>query len=183
MVEFIDIVDENNKFLVMKKKRNDVHKNGDWHRSSHIIIINHKNEVLCNKRSSKKKWFPYHWDVIFGGHVKSGETFETTAISELKEELCIDIEMDELKFIGDFTSNREDKEKSTVNREFIKVYLLQTDKPVDRFEIQEEEVSEIKYIPIKKLIGILKHVNPKMKFIPEQEYYLLILSKIESIVR
>jgi 8-oxo-dGTP diphosphatase len=88
MVEFIDIVDKNNKPLNIKKNRNDVHKDGDWHRASHIIIINN-NEVLCNKRSSKKDIFPNQWDIIVGGHVKSGETFETTAILELREELGI----------------------------------------------------------------------------------------------
>ncbi|WP_369310838.1 NUDIX hydrolase [Providencia rettgeri] len=52
-----------------------------------VIITNQYGQILLGKRSSKHA--PY-WS-IFGGHVDPGETFETCAIREIKEEIGIDI--------------------------------------------------------------------------------------------
>lgn len=52
-----------------------------------VIITNSQGQILMGKRSSKHA--PY-WS-IFGGHVDAGESFETCAIREIKEEIGIDI--------------------------------------------------------------------------------------------
>ncbi len=53
-----------------------------------VIITNKQGQVLVGKRSSQHA--PY-WS-IFGGHVDPGESFETCAIREIKEEIGIDID-------------------------------------------------------------------------------------------
>ncbi len=53
-----------------------------------VIITNKQGQILVGKRSSQHA--PY-WS-IFGGHVDPGESFETCAIREIKEEIGIDID-------------------------------------------------------------------------------------------
>lgn len=53
-----------------------------------VIITNKQGQILVGKRSSRHA--PY-WS-IFGGHVDPGESFETCAIREIKEEIGIDID-------------------------------------------------------------------------------------------
>ena len=52
-----------------------------------VIIINEDNKILVGKRICKR--FPYH--SIPGGKVDQGESFEQTAIREIKEETNLTI--------------------------------------------------------------------------------------------
>ena len=51
-----------------------------------ILIINKENQILLQKRGT----FPYKWGLI-GGITELGESLETTAVREAKEESGLDI--------------------------------------------------------------------------------------------
>jgi isopentenyl-diphosphate delta-isomerase len=85
MSDLIDIIDENDK-VIGKKEKDSVHEDGDWHRVSHAWVLNSKDDVLCHRRADIKKMFPGLWDVIIGGHLSSGETYEEAVKRELEEE-------------------------------------------------------------------------------------------------
>ena len=180
MTEFLDVMNNKNNPLGIIKSRKEIHKDGYWHRASHTWILNKKNHILCQKRSHNKEWFPDRWDMTFGGHVKTGESYESTAITELSEELGITVELKDLEFLMDFLIDKKDKRKGTLNREFLKVYLLRTKKAVGQFKIQKTEISEIRYFEINELKGLLNK-RSDVKFIPEKQYYLSVLNKIQSI--
>ena len=80
----------------------------------------------------------------------------------------------------DFVIDKKDVRKWTLNREFLKVYFLRTKKAVSEFKIQKTEISEMRYFDIIKLKTLLNK-RSEIKFIPENEYYLLVLNKIQSI--
>lgn len=44
MEEYFDALDENGNLTGVKKLRKEVHRDGDWHRTVHIWIINNDNE-------------------------------------------------------------------------------------------------------------------------------------------
>ena len=50
--ELIEICDENNNRLGPQKMKSEAHREGLWHRTSHIWIYNSAKEILCQK--SKK---------------------------------------------------------------------------------------------------------------------------------
>lgn len=179
MSEVLDIVNEKNELTGKKEKRDMVHKKGLYHRASHVWIVNNKKEILCQKRSKNKKIFPAKWDMSFGGHVKSGDTYESTAISELKEELGIGVNPGDLIFIMDTKINQVEDIEEVVNREFVKIYVFFTNYSIDDFKIQKEEISEIKKIPIESARNFLR--NNLKEFIPVKENYLTVLKKIENL--
>ena len=180
MTEFLDVMNNKNNPLGIIKSRKEIHKDGDWHKASHVWILNEKNQILCQKRSHNKEWFPDRWDMTFGGHVRAGESYESAAITELSEELGISVKVNDLEFLMDFVIDKKDVRKWTLNREFLKVYFLRTKKAVSEFKIQKTEISEMRYFDIIKLKTLLNK-RSEIKFIPENEYYLLVLNKIQSI--
>ena len=80
-MEHIDIVDENNNLIGIKKEKEQAHKDGNFHRSVHIWILNNKYEILLQKRGPNQK-YPNKWDVSSAGHVKAGESFHYTTTEE-----------------------------------------------------------------------------------------------------
>lgn len=66
-----------------------------------LFLINTDNQVYISKRASNKAENPNLWDKTLGGHVVSGDSFDTTVKKELDEELSIDAEV--LKNSADFS--------------------------------------------------------------------------------
>lgn len=100
MGEFFDILDEQGNKTGKIKKREDVHRDGDWHKSVHIWIVNDKNEVLLQKRSPNKDSHPNMWDISCAGHLIAGDTSISGALREAKEELGLDLCSSQLQLIG-----------------------------------------------------------------------------------
>ncbi len=163
-MEYIDIFDENNNPIGEKKEKQQAHEEGNFHRTAHVWIINDKNELLLQKRSANKKSYPNCWDISGAGHIKAGETIIDGAIRELKEELGIEIEEKNLKYITTIKSTKNPK-----NMEFQYVYLLKCNKKIEEYIFEDGEVSEVKYIFYKDLE---KMVEEKVEdlLIHEEEY-------------
>ena len=99
MVEMLDVLNERGEFTGEVATREECHKKGLWHRAVYAIIIDSDGNVLLQKRSKEKKLWPDLWDVTTGGHVNSGEFGRQALIRETKEELGIDIEDNEIKYL------------------------------------------------------------------------------------
>ena len=158
-MEYIDIVDENNHITGEVKEKNQAHEDGNFHRTAHVRIINDKNELLLQKRSASKKNHPNCWDISGAGHIRAGESVLQGAIRELKEELGITVEENQLQYIATVKSIKNPK-----NREFAYVYLLNCNKKVNEYIFEDKEVAEVKYVyeELEKMVkqkaeGLLMH--------------------------
>ena len=87
-------------------------------------------------------------DISSAGHLSAGDDSLTGALRELKEELNLDINPEDLHFIK--TLKRTSKYTATfINNEFDDLYILRTNKKIDDMKFQKEEISEIMYVPYK----------------------------------
>ena len=77
------------------------------------------------RRSSNKKQWPNKWDVTIGGHVLMGEFGREALIRETKEELGIDIDDCDIKYLVGSTSI--DTHKDIVNKHFNECYIITKD--------------------------------------------------------
>jgi isopentenyldiphosphate isomerase len=59
------------------------------HRVVHVLVFDHCDNLLLQKRSMNKKVAPGMWDTSVGGHVDFGETIQGAMYREMKEELGI----------------------------------------------------------------------------------------------
>lgn len=169
MPEYFDILDTNGNPTGEKKIRAKVHKNGDWHKSVDVWIINPKKELLIQKRSPNKECYPNLWEVSCSGHANSGENGMKAAIRELQEELGVDADEKQLEFLFEDKEINITNNGTFINKEFKEVYLLKLDLPIEKYNIQKEEISEIKFVPLKKLKTAIRK-NPE-NFVPHDNLY------------
>ena len=96
--ELFDVVDEND-VPVRTETREVVHRDDLLHRAVHIFIFNKHREMFLQKRSRLKDKCPSLWDSSAAGHLDAGGSYEETATRELKEELDIEVPLNELAYI------------------------------------------------------------------------------------
>jgi isopentenyldiphosphate isomerase len=111
-----------------------------------IWIINESGQLLVQKRSSKKDSDPNKWDISSAGHIPAGETSVNAAAREIEEELGIEIEKSDLKFLFTSVSKSIKNNGIFINNSFHDVYLLKMDLDITKLELQEDEVSAVKWI-------------------------------------
>ena len=88
--EVVAIVDKDDN-LIGKENRKFMRENKLIHRSSYIFILNSENKFHVHKRTMLKKWCPGYWDIVSGGIVQYGETYEENAERELEEEFGLKV--------------------------------------------------------------------------------------------
>jgi len=125
------------------------HKEGLWHKSVHVWIINDKNQILMQKRCAKKRFFPNYWDCSFAGHVGQGEDSLVSAIREGQEELGLNLRPKDFKFL--FTIKEEFVWKDITSREFVDVYVVEKNIKLDNLKYQQEEVECAKYFEMSEI--------------------------------
>ena len=152
MDEFLVITDEKNNPVGMKL-RSAVHSDGDWHRVSHVWIFNSNGEILILKRAPNTEFYPNKYDVIIGGHVLYGENYVDTAIKELKEEIGLIVQPEDLTHVQDYVQDWKYPNKK--NREFRKIFAVKFNGKISDIKTNEE-VHEIKFVKIKKLKEMMK---------------------------
>ena len=109
--EYFDILDDMGNKTGKTKSRSEVHRDGDWHKAVHIWILNDEGEVLLQRRCATKDSNPNMLDISCAGHLSAGDDSLNGAIRELKEELNLDVNPEELQFIK--TIKRSSKYTST----------------------------------------------------------------------
>lgn len=111
----------------------------------HVYIYNENREFLIQRRSRKKKVNSGKWDIT-GGAVKAGEESLSAVLRETKEEIGLELDPEKLRFAG----------RSISIKHLVDVYFVETQIDVDSLVLQEEEVSDVKMIPVEQLLESLK---------------------------
>lgn len=155
MEELFDVLNEKGEYTGIIENREKCHKDGLWHKAVTIFIINSKGQVLLQKRSSKKKLWPNMWDITAGGHVLAGELGFEAAIRECKEEIGIELQKNDLLFIG--SSKSTNIKGQIVNNHFNEFYIANKDVDETKLKLQEEEVSEVKWFDKEDIIAKIKN--------------------------
>ncbi|SES83490.1 NUDIX hydrolase [[Clostridium] polysaccharolyticum] len=171
-MEYFELLNADGTKMGKVKERNLVHQDGDWHGGSHIWVVRKKDEpkeaeskyeVLLQKRKKDKDSFPGCYDVSCAGHMDKGETFLSTALRELLEELNLSVTQDQITFLF---SQRVEGEyvfhgRPFVNREVNYVYLLNLEVALDNVKYQEEEIEELVWMDLDRLCFHIENRNPK----------------------
>ena len=161
MTEYFDVLDENGNKTGKTKARELVHRDGDWHRSVHVWIVNSENRVLLQKRSPIKDSHPNMWDISSAGHLGAGDDSVAAAIREIREELGLTVKPTDLLFLA--TVKTEGRYNADfINREFSDVYIALISPPASAFALQKEEVSEIKWVSCDELRAMIARRDPDL---------------------
>ena len=155
MEELFDVLNERGEYTGKIESREKCHKEGLWHKAVALFIINSKGQVLLQKMSSKKKMWPNMWDITGGGHVLAGEFGFEAIIREMKEELGIDLEKNDITFLGASVSTNIKGE--VVNNHFNEFYIVNKDVDETKLKLDYEEVSEVIWVEKNEIIKRIKN--------------------------
>ena len=124
-----------------------------------IFIQNSKGEFLIQKRVARKggKW------ATTAGHPKSGETSLEGLITEVEEEIGIDIRNDNPILFNTWN----------VNDQFFDIYYLKKDIDLKQIKIQPTEVDGVKWASIEQI----KQMKQENKF--HDGHYMMFLKCLE----
>jgi isopentenyldiphosphate isomerase/N-acetylglutamate synthase-like GNAT family acetyltransferase len=108
---------------------------GDYHIVVHVWIMNDKGEFLIQKRQPWKKGWSDMWDCSAAGSAVLGDSSEQAAVREVKEELGIDLDIDqgERLFTVKYSSGFDD------------IWLVRQNVELHQLKLQEEEVADAKW--------------------------------------
>lgn len=143
MIEYFDVLKENGEYEGRVETRDTCHEKGLWHKAVAMFMINSKGQVLLQKRSANKKLWPNLWDITAGGHVLAGEFGFEAIIREIKEELGIQIDKNDILFLGSAISTNI--KSDIINRHFNEYYVINKDLDETTLNLQTEEVADIKW--------------------------------------
>lgn len=161
----MEVVDKFNNKRIPLNKITERHEktSGEYKQSMHVWIQNDDGDFLIQKRSITKTVFPGEWSVT-GGGVNAGESTLDTVIRECNEELGINVEDENVQLM------------MTIKREydFVDIYLLRQNIKIEDIVLQEEEVSDVKWISKTDLTEMIENGD----FCSSVSFYFDMLIKI-----
>ena len=89
--EILDVVNNQDE-VTGQNTRNEVHRLGLQHRAVHLLVFNGGGQLFLQKRALSKEDDPGTWDSSAAGHLEAGESYDTCAVRELREELGLELE-------------------------------------------------------------------------------------------
>lgn len=145
--EYTDLYDENKKLtgekLFREKGTKLIVPKGKYSVVVLAFIENSKGEFLFQMTSKRKKnvW------ATTGGHVKSGQTSKEAIIEEIKEELGIDINENEVKLFKTYKYDDAFKD----------VFYIKKDIDINSLTYQEDEVEYVKYLTKEEILDLINN--------------------------
>lgn len=145
--EYTDLYDENKNLtgekLFREKGTKLIVPKGRYSIVVLAFIENSKGEFLFQMTSKRKKnvW------ATTGGHVKSGQTSKEAIIEEIKEELGIDINEDEVKLFKTYKYDDAFKD----------VFYIKKDIDINSLTYEKDEVEYVKYLTKDKILDLINN--------------------------
>ena len=177
-MEELDVLDENGNKTGIKKLRKLVHRDGDWHKTAFIFVVNDKGEIILQKRSQEKENDPNKWTASASGHLSAGDTDTEGAMRELSEEIGIKINENELNYLITVREQCDMPEKNMKIRHISNIYVVFKNTKAEDLKLQKEEVSEVKYVYYKDFEKML--TENKKEIVKHDEIYSTLLKYLHE---
>ena len=161
-MEILDICDEFGNPTGKVEDREIIHQEGLLHRTAHVWLLRKKNnqiEILLQKRSDAKDSFPGCYDISSAGHIPAGDGYFKSAKRELKEELGVEIDENELIDCGNRRFHFEEvfHGKLFKDNQISKIFVLWKDLEEKDFIFEDHEVSEVIWMEFEKCYQAVKN--------------------------
>lgn len=138
-MELFDVLDKDGNSLNYTKGRHEELVENEYALVTHLWVKNSNGDILTQQRSIEKKVDPGKWSIT-AGFVSSGEDTIHTIARELKEELGISIELEELVL-----HKRMVPKAGARHNHIADVYILNKDIDLKTVVYQVEEVMDAMY--------------------------------------
>ena len=144
-MEQLQVFDENKKLLneaVARDKKLQL-PDGKYFMIIVVFIENHQHQYLIQKTSAERESVY----ATTGGHVTYGDTGKVTAQKELKEELGIDISLEELEYIDTLKYPKA----------YCEIYYVSKETDLEKIQLQEEEVEKVEWMTEEEIERLIQN--------------------------
>jgi isopentenyl-diphosphate delta-isomerase len=176
-------VDKNDNPIGLEEKTKCHLPNGKLHRAFTALLFDKEGKLVLTRRSPSKMLWPGDWDGTVASHPRKNETYISSAERRMPEEIGISCKFDYL-----FKFEYHVPYKNIGSENEICGTLLGLIENSSKFNLVEDEISEIKWISPKQLMDELQK-NPEiycpwmiiaLYLLPNSEKSML--SKYKSII-
>lgn len=143
-MEKVNVYNRNRELTDVIKDRNKLQE-GEYRISAHIWIINKANELLIQQRAGTAKKFPHMWSQT-GGGVLVNECSKETVKRESKEELNLEIDEDEIYYIGSYVRKKD----------IVDVWLVKKEIDIDKLKLEPNEVENVKLVTFEEFDNMIE---------------------------
>ena len=148
IMEYLDVYNSNKELVgktIERHESRDNLKENEYFLFEQAWIKNSEGKILLTRRSPTKKYAGF-WEPT-SGHVMSGESSLNGIKRELKEEIGIDINDNELSQVTSFIDKKSIKE----------IWLIKKDVSINDLKFADREVSAAKFVTIDEFKEMLKN--------------------------
>ena len=178
-MEMIDVITPAGVQTGRSLSREAIHKNGTWHRTVHVWVVDEKGRrVLLQKRAAQKDAHPGMWDVSCAGHIESGHTSLRTAVRELEEELGLAVKAENLHRLCTIPSQFKLQDGRFVDNELVDVYLLKKEVACSDLALQAAEVETVQQVLLSDLEKRVLLGDPRL--VPHTGSYTVLFQHFQN---
>ncbi len=149
--EMVSIVDSSDA-ITAAMPRAEMRRRQVIHRVTYILVFSAGGEVLVQRRTADKDWYPGRLDFAAGGVVQAGESYAASAARELHEELgvtppltaCFDLWFEDAE-------DTDEAAHAAPTRSWGRVFSCAHDGP---FRLQPAEVAAVEFMPVAAALAI-----------------------------
>lgn len=135
--------------------RAQVHREGLWHRSTHVFLYDQQQRLLLQQRSAAKDLYASAWDYSVGEHLQPGEDYPSAALRGLQEELGVHLTI--LEPLGEPTASEfVADQNAAIDREFQQAFrgVLPTT-TTDQIHFDPTEVAAVRWLDASELTAFI----------------------------
>eukprot|EP00040_Diaphanoeca_grandis_P014928 m.75858 g.75858 ORF g.75858 m.75858 type:complete len:233 (-) comp24833_c1_seq1:60-758(-) len=142
--ELFEVFDDKNVTTGSTIERGIVHKNGLFHRSVQVLLMNSAGDILVQRRHPRKDTAPDCWDLSCSEHLQPHEEYEQAALRGLYEELGVPLFSTPVtRILPAFLQENYYTDVGVIDREFVECWFAKYDGEI---KVDGLEVVECKWI-------------------------------------
>lgn len=158
-MEYLDIYTEDGEFIG-KEDRSVVHRDALWHKTVHCWLYDKEGNIYFQIRKDKGKFY-----TTASGHIQAGETVPEGFKREIKEEIGIDVNIENCECVDivKFVMDRDEGDGTVFrDRAFANVYVCDFEEDIQAFNF---DVTEINGLVKMKALDVLGIITKKLESI------------------
>lgn len=162
--ELFDVVRADGTPTGRTKRRDEVHRDGDWHRSLHVWVVGldavGREVVTFQRRGRHKDTHPLVLDATVGGHYRAGERLLQT-LRETEEEIGRVVEERELIRAG--VRYGVSEVGPIRDREIQDVFLVRDDRPLTALRPNPDELDALVRLGVEQVVALFARAVPAVE--------------------